>query len=927
MVWVKKTYDAHAQQVLMESLNIPELLAGMLVQRGISDPVAAEYFLNADLTRLADPFALAGMAAAVERIEQAIQRGEKIVVFGDYDVDGIASTVILLECLRWLKADVDYYVPNRFFDGYGVQREALEELQAAGTTLIVTVDCGISVLEEALYCQELGMDLIITDHHTPGERLPQACAIVNPKLDPQPETEGLCGAGVAYKLALALAQARKQTLSPKVKDDWLGLAAMATVADIVPLTYENRILAKYGLSCLQKSRRPGVQFLLQDGGFDTKPLDSGGVSFQIAPKLNSAGRLATARVSVETLLCRDKVAARDLVDQLSAYNIQRKELDSAIFQAAVEQVTQQPELLSAGLLIVDGAGWNQGVIGIVASRLVEKYHRSVVIISWEQDEGRASCRGTGDINIHDLLQHCSACLKRYGGHKKAGGFDLRRDSFAAFSAAAREFAARELAGSQEHQITFDAELSWAGNDQEIWKELQQLLPFGEANPEPVFLLRRVKVVSSRWVGQNAEHLSCWLQPGERRAIAFRFRERLEMEEGGNKHDVLLTMTDDHYRGAAALKYQVVAMQEAVNQRSEFSGMGRVLTEAAARLAARETVVLLAPDYRSLQKLQPLFAAYFPEAALFSLHGQQQLQQRALSAHNLRSGRPALYLMTRAGLWAYLRHYELPPNLGAALLIGLTASPLLEHAGLEILAVALPGLSVEGLSEETFTRAPAEEMNRQPLVYLNRRATLKTWQLRHTQFFSEIDEPDIHIRRRQRLKANGRGMFTDGVYLEEGSAYPFTSLILADMPYTRLELAALPLGLEAPVWYTALAPDAEQINRTFLRQMYPEAETIGTVQQGLWNCGQKVFSMQSASEILRLFPDDGRVSELEFLASLHIFEDLGLCEYKKQGNIVSIQLNDFTSPTLQLTDSVYYQEGRAAKNELQLVSKYLFKNIR
>ncbi|MEN6461581.1 MAG: single-stranded-DNA-specific exonuclease RecJ, partial [Syntrophomonas sp.] len=430
-IWELKEYDHLMAEEISQNLGISMAIAILLTQRGIKSTNEAEKFLNGELEDLSDPFAITGITAAVQRIEKAIIAAEKVVIYGDYDVDGICSTVLLKECLTELGGQVDYYVPNRFSEGYGLNSTAVEYLAEQGYDLLVTVDCGIASITETELANHLGMDVIITDHHTPLDLLPMAIAVINPKLDNLPDNINLAGVGVAFALVRALCYGK---ISDERVFAWLDLVALATVADIVPMLGDNRILVKYGLKNLQKTSRVGLRALITETGLDGKPLLSWHIGFILAPRLNAAGRLDNAGISIELLLCDDPQKAGEIAVMLCNLNNERRTIEEAIFKEAVLQVETVGNLEDQPVLVLAGEGWHQGVIGIVASRLADRYNRPIILISWEGNTGKGSGRSTGDFDLYQALHLCRESLLQFGGHRMAAGLSIEKSQFANFKA-------------------------------------------------------------------------------------------------------------------------------------------------------------------------------------------------------------------------------------------------------------------------------------------------------------------------------------------------------------------------------------------------------------------------------------------------------------------------------------------------------------
>jgi single-stranded-DNA-specific exonuclease len=418
--------DEAATTALAESLGIAPIVARLLCQRGFSDPEIAGRFLNPSLEHLHDPMLLADMGRAVERILAAIARKERIAIHGDYDVDGITSTVILRRALEMLGADVVHFIPERLKDGYGLQPAAIERLHAEGVQLIISVDCGIRGADAARRAQEIGVDLIITDHHEPDAELPQALAVINPKRhDCSYPDKYLAGVGVALKLVQALCRRTdRETWLP----GFIKVAAIGTLADVVPLVGENRVIAKLGLDLLTKGpHKVGLRALLDVSGLSGKTVDSYHIGFMVAPRVNAAGRMSTPDIATRLLLAADETMAeeaRQLALQLDGENVRRQEEEAEILAAAKKIVQTDPDVGARSVLVVGGEGWHRGVIGIVASKLVDAFHRPAIVLSVDGDAAHGSCRSIPRFDMLAALERCAPLFLRFGGHKQAAGLAM-----------------------------------------------------------------------------------------------------------------------------------------------------------------------------------------------------------------------------------------------------------------------------------------------------------------------------------------------------------------------------------------------------------------------------------------------------------------------------------------------------------------------
>ncbi len=533
--WRIIPHDVSRVEKLIAATRLPAFVAQLLVSRGVYDAAAATQFLDTKLIGLRDPMLLPGVPAATERLVDAIRSETPIVIYGDYDCDGMTGTAILVNGLRLLRADVSYYVPNRLEDGYGLNEAAIRKLAQRGKKMIVSVDCGITSVGHAELCKELGVSLIITDHHTIGDQLPNADAIVHPRLPGTSYPFGeLCGAGVAFKLAWAICQqmcGAKKVSEPlrRYLMQSLSLAGIGTVADVVPLLDENRILVEHGIRMLRAEPIAGLVELMKLTQLDqVANLNTESIGFTIAPRLNAAGRLGQAQLAVELLTTPAGERATALAEYINQLNGSRDTLQRSVYLAAQKQAKTDFDPDGDSALVLAGVGWHQGVIGVVAGRLAEKYAKPVLVISMDTS-GQAEAIGSGrvggtDVDLYQALRECSERLVRFGGHKAAAGITIREREIDAFRGDFCEAVARQWADKGIiPEITIDAEASFGQLNLETVKQMEMLAPFGAGNPRPVLLCRGVEVDEpARRMGGGDRHLSVQLRQGSKvvRAVAF-----------------------------------------------------------------------------------------------------------------------------------------------------------------------------------------------------------------------------------------------------------------------------------------------------------------------------------------------------------------------------------------------------------------------
>ena len=547
----------------LERAGLPPLCAAVLCARGVDTAPAASAFLAHGPDLLHDPFLLRDMEKAVERISRAIREQETLAVYGDYDVDGITATCLLTQFLRTLGGQVVSYIPDRTEEGYGLNNHAIDALARQGVTLIVTVDCGITAAQEVEYARALGVDVVITDHHQCKEVLPQAVAVVDPRRPdcsyPFPD---LAGVGVALKLALALTAPAQR---PQVLLDYGELAAIGTVADVMLLQGENRALVHLGLERLADCSRPGLQALLREAGCPRGQVPTTvTIGYGLAPRINAAGRMEQAGTALELLLTQDPQRGQELAQELCQLNRLRQAIELEIFQHCDQLLTHTPAL-SAPVIVLAGEGWHQGVIGIVASRLAEKFACPAFMISLDGDKGKGSCRSFGGFNLFGALERCAPLLDSYGGHELAAGFSIRRDNIPAFRAALCQLV-EEFAGHQpmESSLDVDCEIPHCSllSTQDV-ESLSLLEPFGSGNPKPVFLLRSVCVLSHTDVG-GGRHLKLKLRRDGvvMDAIFFSANTAACGIENGQRLDIAFTLQINQFRGNRTVQLQLCDLRPA-----------------------------------------------------------------------------------------------------------------------------------------------------------------------------------------------------------------------------------------------------------------------------------------------------------------------------------------------------------------------------
>ena len=570
--WIVPDVDRELQARLSRAAPCSEILAALLLRRGVRTAEEARRFLAPRLTYLEDPEELPDMEMAVARIESAVRDGERILIFGDYDVDGISSTCLLLDFFRLIDYPVDYRLPHRLSEGYGLRGDTVREFAEKGIQLVVTVDNGSSSKEEIALASELGIDVVVTDHHHPSAELPGAVALVNPRL----ASEGDCfrhyaGVGVTFKLVWGLCQrfSRAKKLSDEFREfllDSLALVALGTIADVVPLRGENRILARFGLRYLEKSRRPGIRRLVdaalgQDGR--RTRIESRHVGYRMGPRINAAGRMGRAELAIRLLIAKGEQEAEDLLRLLERENERRRDIERAMHSSARELVMNQVDLSTERAIVLGDPSWHPGVMGIVASRLMEEFYRPTVLVALDGGHSRGSARSIPPVHITDALARCQGCLSSFGGHAMAAGIEidaarlpeLRRDLSKAIDVPVDDMVP---------EVEADCRIAVNEITPRLLDDLSALEPFGQGNPEPLLEARDLDVVGRpRLMGKDGKHVSFFVRDNGRaiRAVAFgKGGCHRELEARGAKVSLLFQPTWNTWQGRREIELNVREMQ-------------------------------------------------------------------------------------------------------------------------------------------------------------------------------------------------------------------------------------------------------------------------------------------------------------------------------------------------------------------------------
>ncbi|WRS28246.1 single-stranded-DNA-specific exonuclease RecJ [Oscillospiraceae bacterium MB08-C2-2] len=629
--WIMRPTVSEADlRLLQEETQLPELVCRLLAARGCTSKQALSALLQ-ETTALESPFALADMEAGVARVARALENGERIAVYGDYDCDGITATALMVSYLQNEGADVIYYLPNREKEGYGLNRPALDILAQQGVELIITVDNGISALEEIEYAATLGMEVVVTDHHQPRSQLPQAVAVINPhRKDCPSRYKDLAGVGVAFKLICGL----EGDESGELMEYYADLVALGTIADVVPLTGDNRILVRHGLRQLADPHHPGIIALLEVSGLSGRALASESVAFGLIPRLNATGRMGVADDGVELLLTESENAAMDIAGEINEQNLCRKETEEQILKGIFELLQKEPHRLRSRILSVWGEGWHHGVVGIVASRLMERYGKPVMVFSLDAETARGSCRSLPGFSIIEAISACSGLLSKFGGHNQAAGLSLPREHLEAFTKEIEEYAARSCPVMPVRQLLIDAAIEPSLLQVEAVERLSLLEPFGSGNEQPVFLLRGAVLegVYSLAEGRHIR-LKLLLEGQSLFAVYFGMTPERFPFVIGDKLDAAANINTDVWNGTTRLSIRIKDVHPSgLDQQALLAGKGIYESFLRREITTREERIRLIPSredlaavYRYMRKIGKitsgvwgLYYALYPQLEYCSL---------------------------------------------------------------------------------------------------------------------------------------------------------------------------------------------------------------------------------------------------------------------------------------------------------------------
>lgn len=560
--WLAYNKDYSILKEMKEELNISESLARILINRDINTLEDAEAFLNPDMDELEDSFMLKGMDSAVERVYKAIKAGEKVCIYGDYDVDGITSLSMLYLTLKKLGANVIYYIPNRLEEGYGINIDAIERIIDEGVDLIISVDCGIRSIEEVKFINENNKEIIITDHHECGDEIPKACSVINPhQSDCYYPFKDFAGAGVAFKLVCALAQRFSRYDLP---DDIIDLAALGTVADVVPLLGENRVIVKNGLEKIRNNPNLGIKALTKVSGIDICAVDTYHISFMLAPRLNAAGRISDPILGVKLLIAEEEEAAMKIAEELNKANSHRQTIENEILNSAMQIIDKTIDKDIDRIIVAAGENWHIGVIGIVASKLTEKYGLPVVLISLEDGIGRGSARSIPGFDLYEAMNKCSFLFERFGGHQMAAGLTIKEENIEKLKCLLNEIAWEMMADKHYvPEIFIDYKIDSISMLSHLIEELEMLEPYGEGNPVPIFVFRGLTIEEMKLLGNN-KHLSMKLNDGTDtiRGIGFNIGFIINYIAVNEKIDIICSVEKNLWNGTEYIQLNIKDIKKA-----------------------------------------------------------------------------------------------------------------------------------------------------------------------------------------------------------------------------------------------------------------------------------------------------------------------------------------------------------------------------
>ena len=559
--WQIYEIDVDKVEELKEKYKLNDLLATILVNRGITSKEKIRQFLEPTRQDFYNPYLMKDMEIAVERIVKAIENQEKVIIYGDYDVDGITSTTVLKKFLKDLGLEVSYYIPNRLNEGYGLNNTAIEKIVNEGYSLMITVDCGISAIEEIDYANSLGLETIVTDHHEPGEVLPKALAVVdNKRKDSTYPFRDLAGVGVAFKLCQAIGM--KLELKEETYLKYLDIVCVGTISDIVPLVDENRVITKLGLLLVKQTKNMGLRSIINSSGYSK--VDSNTISFGVAPRINACGRMGKAEEALELLLSTDIYKVNELTKKLNEHNKERQEIEKNIYESAVEKI-EKNHLDENRTIVVGGEDWHHGVIGIVSSKITDMYFKPSILLSFEENgTGKGSGRSIPGFDLHQALTKCQDTLEKFGGHSMAVGVTIKKENLEKFRKEFEKVAEEEKIEDIVPILNVDAKIELNSVDKDVIESLKALEPFGEANKMPIFAFRNLRIDSIRALSEG-KHLKLTLKEDNRiiNAIGFNMGELAEEYRIGDKIDVAGVLEINTFNGVDNLQINIKDVMKSI----------------------------------------------------------------------------------------------------------------------------------------------------------------------------------------------------------------------------------------------------------------------------------------------------------------------------------------------------------------------------
>ena len=553
--------DKEKVENIKNKYNLNSLLATILVNKNIIDKEKIRLFLEPNRNDFYDPYLINDMDIATDRIIKAINNQEKVIIYGDYDVDGITSITVLKSFLKDVGLQASYYIPNRLEEGYGLNKDAINKIAEQGYTLMITVDCGITAIEEVEYANSLGIETIITDHHEPGEELPNALAVIdNKRKDSKYPFRELAGVGVAFKVSQALSQ--KLNLKEETYLKYLDIVCVGTISDIVPLVDENRVITKLGMLLVKQTKNLGLRSILNSSGY--RQINSMAISFGVAPRINACGRLGDAEEALKLLLSTDIYEVNELTNKLNEHNRQRQEIEKSISKEAIEKIENE-KLNENRTIVVGGKNWHHGVIGIVSSKITEKYFKPSILLSLEENGiAKGSGRSIPGFDLHEALMKCEDLLDKFGGHSMAVGLTLKQENLSEFYKRFEYFAKESKIEEIVPIINVDAKIELRDINKKVIEDLKQLEPFGEANKMPIFALKNVKIDSIRSLS-DGKHLKLTLREKNQviSAIGFNIGNLVNEYKIGDRIDIAGTLEINTYNGMESLQINIKDVKKSI----------------------------------------------------------------------------------------------------------------------------------------------------------------------------------------------------------------------------------------------------------------------------------------------------------------------------------------------------------------------------